>query len=292
MKNILKIMLLSFITVSFVACDDDDVSPITPSGITEVAAFEMPGEIGLTWKREEPVNFEYIKIQYFDHLTKKDISILASKYTDTVIIKNTRAKYGDYNFTFQPFSSTKTGGNITNLVAKSGPYEAKITVSADGEEVELTEEMLSTDSQEESEGPIKNLIDGDPNTFFHSDWHGQKPGPHSFQINLGEGHEVEGFSFFYKNRATNPNGGFKKLTIQGSNDGTNWTDIIIIDKGLPTDKGAEYTSEPIMANGKYSMFKFVCTESYSGKDWFHMAEFKFKEHEVITFDPENSPEDI
>ncbi len=291
MKNTLIITLISFATMLFVACDKDEVEPINPSGITDVKAFQLPGEIGLTWKRTEPVTFEYINIRYFDHLTKKDVSILASQYTDTVIIENTRAKYGEYTFTFQPFSSTQTAGKETVLKAKSGAYEPEVTVASQGTEVKLTADMLSSESQEPSEGPIKNLVDGDPNTFFHTAWSTNKPSPHNFEINLGKT-KMRGFSFFCQNRATHNNGGFKVLTIQGSNDGTTWTDITTISEGFPTAKGAQYTSQPILADKEYSMFKFVATERASGQAWFHLAEFKLFKHGVTIFDPENSKEDI
>lgn len=59
--------------------------------------------------------------------------------------------------------------------------------------------MLSTDNQEPSEGPIKNLVDGNYNSFFHTRWSSpQKPLPQYIQIDFKEAHQV--FMFWYRNR--------------------------------------------------------------------------------------------
>lgn len=50
--------------------------------------------------------------------------------------------------------------------------------------IPLTADMLSTNAQEASEGPIANAIDGNFGTFFHSDWHGNVSDPHYFQVTL------------------------------------------------------------------------------------------------------------
>ncbi len=80
--------------------------------------------------------------------------------------------------------------------------------------------MLSTDDQEPFEGPIKNLVDGNYNSFFHTRWSSpQKPLPQYIQIDFKEAHQV--FMCLYRNR----NGsqvGPENLDIQISNDGENW----------------------------------------------------------------------
>ncbi|MBR3883499.1 MAG: discoidin domain-containing protein [Bacteroidaceae bacterium] len=49
--------------------------------------------------------------------------------------------------------------------------------------------QLSTNAQEETEGPIANLLDSDFRTYFHSTWSAENPsenGFHNLQIDLGE----------------------------------------------------------------------------------------------------------
>ena len=52
-----------------------------------------------------------------------------------------------------------------------------------------SEAQLSTNAQEETEGPIANLLDSDFMTYFHSTWSAENPsenGFHNLQIDLGE----------------------------------------------------------------------------------------------------------
>ena len=52
-----------------------------------------------------------------------------------------------------------------------------------------SEAQLSTNAQEETEGPIANLLDSDFRTYFHSTWSAENPsenGFHNLQIDLGE----------------------------------------------------------------------------------------------------------
>lgn len=120
--------------------------------------------------------------------------------------------------------------------------------------------MLSTDDQEPSEGPIKNLVDGNYNSFFHTRWSSpQKPLPQYIQIDFKEAHQV--FMFWYRNR----NGsqvGPENLDIQISNDGEKWEGIKEILSGLPSASQAEYTSEGIDAGKSFTHLRLVVTKTF------------------------------
>ncbi len=289
MKYIYKITILVFITSLFIACNEEEKQEITPSEITDITTFKKPGEIGIAWKRVEPINYEYVKINYYDHLTKKNRSILASKYTDTIIIPNTRAKYGDYKFTFQPFSITETGGKVTEVIAQSGAAPKTITVI--GEELlKLKPDGLFTDAQDPGEGPIKDLIDGNTGSFFHMNWHQQTPFPHYIVVDLGK--EVEGFKFSYITRNNGRNYPLKMVlfgstTFDGSTfDTKNAMEIVTIDKGLAEGATATYNSESYILDSKIRYLWFRVDKAHASNNFIALAELSVTELKLKVIDPE------
>ncbi|WGU70496.1 discoidin domain-containing protein [Capnocytophaga canimorsus] len=98
------------------------------------------------------------------------------------------AKVGDFvgNKAILPIkviSSTKSGIQFPQT-----PFDLEIVYGGDNHKITLSENMLSTNAQEQSEGPIRNLIDGNAGTYFHSNW--SNPGainqPHYIQVSLNE----------------------------------------------------------------------------------------------------------
>ena len=148
-----------------------------------------------------------------------------------------------------------------------------------------TADMLSTDDQEPSEGPIKNLVDGNYNSFFHTRLSSpQKPLPQYIQIDFKEAHQV--FMFWYRNR----NGsqvGPENLDIQISNDGEKWESIKEILSGLPSASQAEYTSEGIDAGKPFTHLRLVVTKTFGDKKYFNLAELAVFEANKMVYDPEN-----
>ena len=86
-------------------------------------------------------------------------------------------------------------------------------------QIKLVAEQLSTNAQEPSEGPIKNAVDGDKNTFFHTNWHEAIPYPQWIQVNLKEPHE--NFLVGYINRTDN------SWTTSGRPSVVHWTDSLV-----------------------------------------------------------------
>ncbi|WP_175496528.1 discoidin domain-containing protein [Zhouia amylolytica] len=97
------------------------------------------------------------------------------------------------------------------------------TLSKDNWEiVQVSSEELNGEGSEN--GAAKYLIDGDSNTFWHSQWQGAQPGyPHNFTIDLGTVEVVKGFLF--NQRSNKFNGRVKDIEIEISDDAVNWTKI-------------------------------------------------------------------
>ena len=133
---------------------------------------------------------------------------------------------------------------------------------------------LSTNAQESTEGPIKDLIDGENATYFHSSWSGSVDGAHYLNVNLGSGNEVSLFKFKYITRSQQS--AFPKtIVVSGSTNGTDFEEIATV-TGLPAVNWSNetYESEVIKTTKAYSQLRFTVTETSSGKAFFHMAEFE------------------
>lgn len=184
--------------------------------------------------------------------------------------------------------------NATNIIGPSFTLPIKVvSVSKQGieypqvafnlnmvkefEKIPLQASNLSTNAQEQSEGPIANLVDNDPNTFFHSRWSsrgGAVSGDHYIQIDLGK--EVQHILFQYQRRAGNdrPASSPAFVKIQVSNDGQSFVDLGAISEGLPITAGAIYTSNIFSHTSKFRYFRFVNERTAGNQKYFDMAEFK------------------
>lgn len=100
------------------------------------------------------------------------------------------------------------------------------------EKYPLTAEMLSTNAQEPSEGPLANILDGNIETFFHSAWSVAVDDNHYVQVTLPEG--VKKFAFSYTNRSTNANAALIWFNLFG---GVN-ADALTLVKGFNWDTDA------------------------------------------------------
>jgi hypothetical protein len=135
-------------------------------------------------------------------------------------------------------------------------------------EIPLTEDMLSTNAQEPREGPIRNLLDGDPGSFFHTAWSVSVNEPHFFQVTLND--PIGGCIFWFQNR--NAAGGEPTdVLIQVSADGVQWSDLAHITSGLPTGSSSQYESAYLAADSPFTCFRFTVNKN---PRHFSIAEFK------------------
>ena len=290
MKKI-KYIILFFVFCGFVSSCDDNFTNIEFSGYTEkpvtldasaISYDSLPGSIKLKWEQASPA-YEYMKISYVNPADNKLVTSVVSKYTDSLVISNTLRKYGEYSFHFQAYNAQSDKGGVTDFNAMSGRAKAVVTVNKT--KVVLTANQLSTDDQEPTEGPIKNLIDGDANTFFHTRWSSpQKALPQYIQIDLNESHK--NFVIWYKNR----NGsqvGPQAFDLQVSSDGTNWETVGTVNSNLPSGSNAEYTSDVYSAKTDFTHFRFVVTKTFGDVKYFNLSEFAFYDAQIIINDPES-----
>lgn len=143
-------------------------------------------------------------------------------------------------------------------------------------------------------GGITALVDNNEGTYFHTRWGGTVVNePHYIQVDLGANNLMNYFKFTYKPRNGSP--APTAMTVYGSNDGTNFTDVLAtIKTGLPAhDSGKTYESSAIDSK-KYRYLRFTVTgsdgpgnEQYGNQYFFGMLEFDlFKLTSTVEVDAE------
>ncbi|KOH46772.1 discoidin domain-containing protein [Sunxiuqinia dokdonensis] len=288
-KTLIYTLGLAALSLGLSSCEEDyqaieypeAVSSI-PAPISNIVSTSLPGQIALNWDLPESTDYYYMQVSYFDHLMEKEVVRVASSYADSMLIDNTRAKFGEYEFRFQTFSLANVGSEITTVTAVSEKAPATVTISSS--KVNLTADQLSTNNQEPSEGPIANLVDGDAGSFFHTRWSSpQIPMPQYIQVDLAE--PIQAFQFYFQNRAWSQVGA-EIVEIQISNDGENWETLTTIDGGLPSGGGAEYTSEIFEPENSFTFFRYNVLQTYGSRNYFNMAEFALFDVDIQTYDPE------
>ncbi|MBQ5909698.1 MAG: M60 family metallopeptidase, partial [Bacteroidaceae bacterium] len=152
-------------------------------------------------------------------------------------------------------------------------------VKIKGRALDLTTCTITSNTPETGH-ETKYLVDGNPETFFHTNWTGTAISEnHNFIIDLGEGNSLEQFAFNYitlPNSANNVDAP-KTMVIEGSTNGTDYTSITSL-SGLPTTKGTTYASTTLGTKGTaYRYLRFSVTDATGGKlgsyYYFGLAEF-------------------
>lgn len=137
-----------------------------------------------------------------------------------------------------------------------------------------------TNAQSTVEGPIKDLVDGDNSTYFHSDYSGANSNDgldHHITVNLGT-FTASSFTFNYVTRHNAETNYPATIAVYGSVDGTSYGDPLHTFTDLPTDKTQSYTSTAIESETKFKYLRFMVTATNNnnkqgGHPIFHMAEF-------------------
>ncbi|GGP87742.1 beta-galactosidase [Streptosporangium pseudovulgare] len=90
-----------------------------------------------------------------------------------------------------------------------------------------TVKVAGVDSQETAgeNAPAANALDGNPATFWHTQWQAAQPGfPHWISLDLGRSHDVTGLS--YLRRQDQDNGVLARYEVYVSADGVSWGDPV------------------------------------------------------------------
>lgn len=159
----------------------------------------------------------------------------------------------------------REGGTITAWL-KNNP-EIKSTKTFNKLE-SIQTEVIYASSEEVGEGDAKHLVDGDPNTIWHSMYSVTVAKyPHWVDLDAGEEKAFKGF--IYMPRKDSNNGNIKEYSIQVSSDGKNWGEPVC--KGQfanNRDKKKVLFDKPV--KGRY--IRFTALSSQNGQDFATGAE--------------------
>ena len=146
---------------------------------------------------------------------------------------------------------------------------------------------FSSNAKESSEGSYEALLDGDYNSFFHSQWSGTGPDEdHYLQAELTKPTD-KFIIYFYKRGGSNCNNRPTQIDIEGSNDGLTFAPITSITEGLPTaadNTVPSYTSEPIAAPESYKYLRFTVPSTNNGAMNNGHVFFTFSEFYILPAD--------
>ena len=132
---------------------------------------------------------------------------------------------------------------------------------------------------QQTEGSIAALLDNTYSTYFHSAWQAQYGANENHYLQAEVSRPVNEFSFYFKKRHNNNNNRPTDMTILGSADGVNYTEITNINSGFPTTEDKlDYMSANITAPAAYKYFRFVINATNnnaltSGYPFFTFSEF-------------------
>lgn len=295
MKKRYNILLLVLLAVGMASCDDDE--KVLPGVVTNITATPGAGSITLQWKlpdgehnNSSSAAISYIKVTYTDPVTKQDMSSLVNIINNKITIGNTLKKYGKYTFRIQPISIDGVAGEVQTIeaVSEAAPMYPEYGTPV---QIALVAANLSTNAQETQEGPIADLLDNNPATYFHSSYNRGINAYHYLQVDLQK--DVNFFK--YESLARNNNNNIpNNFDIEGSTDGITFRLIKNINLGTGVINYPNYYTSEMIGTFDFT-FRYVRyvvkgtntgqTES-SGRPFFTMAELKLYEVPAKMIDPE------
>ena len=149
--------------------------------------------------------------------------------------------------------------------------------------------IVSTDSEEKDgeDGAAANVIDGDENTFWHTEWYNTEPDyPHEIVIDLGGTFNVSGLRYLPRQDGTE-NGMIADYEIYVSEDGSSW--------GNPVKTGsweADIDRSDTEFSGHVGRYvKLVALSEVNGNPWASAAEINILGTEASTDDSATDSED-
>lgn len=158
----------------------------------------------------------------------------------------------------------------------SGVYAQSDLLPEMGDPLITDISQLSSNASDRDEGQhLEYLIDGDPDTHWHSDYHGEVTDPHYLQVKLLEPISSGNLVVYIQRRGPNDQGNdpgnhFTKARLSASADGETWEDLADLEFNDVTLNAGVF-SQPVVITKEYSYFRF--TNTTPNLNFFHMAEF-------------------
>lgn len=185
-------------------------------------------------------------VQWNDNSNESSIFLVAAEPEITI----TRDEYTEY------LNAVTTANNSISLLQKTNG-------------VVTSGEQFYCNNPESGEGSYAGLIDENATTYFHSSWSNTGTEPHYLRVDLGTDVTLQNIRFYTMKR--NDNARPTSITIFGSNNDSDYTEVTTIDEGLVAAN--DYISEKIDLGAEYRYIKFLVNSTNNNVGYFTYAEF-------------------
>ena len=274
----MKKLLYFFVAVLLFSCNEKDLDLTPPSEVSNLQAEPRIGGVLVKWSLPVDSNFLYLELRYM----KKGevVTTKVSKYTDSVLVTGLLNKH-EYSFELQPFNANEKGAIGGNTLTSNSvrPIRRPIETSYFPNELtklDVTANMIETYTQETSEGPKTNLVDGDRTTYWHSAWSsGVAPLPHWVKLAFDEPTEMGAIKYFFRNNTTQ-NGRPTQIALETSEDGNTWERVWTSAVGLSvTSPVAEEKTLPFDKNYTAKFFRVMILAAQGNTTWVALGDMSF-----------------
>lgn len=290
MKNI---FITAMIALALTGCDKNDDSLAMPTDVNSVAAEPRVGGALVKWDVPANGDYTYLEIKYLKN--GKEVVEKASKYTDTLLVKGLINKE-EFSFNIQAVNETPSmmseGKVLTSNMVRPIKRSPDITYYPEElQKLKVTADMLETFTQEVSEGPKENLVDGNPSTYWHSAWSSNTaPLPHWIQVNFEEPTEMGAITYWFRNPGSD-SGRPTQWGLETSADGTTWERVWTSKENLSIADAA--AAHPLAFDKNYTAkhFRVMILKNGSGS-FAHLGEIEFQKMDSRIVDKEKEAEKI
>lgn len=278
---------------SLVACDNSDDSIAVPTDVVSISAEPRIGGALVKWSVPADGDYTYLEIKYLKN--GKEVVEKASKYTDTLLITGLINKE-EFSFDIQSVNETPSKKQYGNFITsnKVRPIErsSEITYYPDQlEKILVTADMIDTYTQETSEGPKENLVDGNPGTYWHSAWSGNvAPLPHWIQINFDEPTDMGAIAYWFRDPSSD-SGRPSQWGLEVSEDGEEWERVWTSKDNLSIADPANAHNLPFDKNYTSKYFRAMILKNGS-MSFAHLGEIEFFRMNSKVVDKEKEAEEI
>ena len=164
---------------------------------------------------------------------------------------------------------------LTSLVATYNPVGKANKITLQTQNANAVN-YLWTNNADTSEGSIHHLVDGvkgNNDNFFHSNWHSVSTaeGYHYIEVDLGADNMYTMMQFAYHTRTNCSNDFPDAITVMGSNDKQNYTEIHTENSNLPQATNKEFKSAVFDCGQPYRYLRFKVAAE---RTYWHMGEFE------------------
>ena len=290
MKNLLYTTIIALVITG---CSSSDDTTAAPTDVTNISAEPRVGGALVKWEIPADGDYTYLQISYLKN--GKEVIEKASKYTDTLVV-NGLVNKEEFSFDIQAVNETPSNFKPGSLLSSNNvrPIKRSPDVTYYPEQLEkltVTDEMIDTFTQEASEGPKKNLVDGNPATYWHSAWSGATaPLPHWIQVNFEESTEMGAIMYWFRNPG-GTNGRPKQWGLETSDDGITWTRVWTSKDNLPITNVTGPNTLAFDKNYTSKHFRAVILKNES-MAFAHLGEISFHKMDSRIVDKEEEAEGI